>query len=710
MPAFAGRFEREARLLARLSHPNIVSVYDYGQAGEFFYLLMEYVDGVNLRQAMRAGRFDPRQALAIVPRICDALQYAHDEGVLHRDIKPENILLDAKGRVKLVDFGIAKLAAEAEILSSTRNESGPAYTQAGALLGTPSYMAPEQRDHPSDVDHRADIYSLGVVFYELLTGELPTGSIPRPSEKSAADPRVDAIVQQALEKERERRQGSAGEVRTQVETIAGGPTPPAPVKLLRGGQEQTSSRFSRLAIVGACWSPFFFMAFVGMFTVHLAIHTTQGEPLPYQGPNLIQQFFIGILILLGALAPFGTTICGWIAITQIRRSSGRLYGLGLAVFDGLLFPLLALDGLITWAWWQLIEVAFPEFVNGSLVSLKSGGEISLHSVALILTLLTCVVADILISWFVWRKVRGSALGVSIPFSPNEPARGIGQATSSSRLALFGVLFALMSIGCEIVALFHGLSGGPAALLILASGLTTIVFGLLAARARLGKLALLLLALQIITLPVVWTALLSPTSSLSASAMVHELVFEVDARTVDELVPVPSRDRVELSGAQHLSTPPNAASQVALVNHETISSLLHAMSPMPGMLNDAKRQIRMWPMQSDGWSSSRASATFNGNASGGGFLGVQRAASEGGALRFRVDESIFYGYNVPVHLYAQIFYEGSAPPSGFARIFLIPFTHTDGKSRYLIVAFQLDDGIVSEMPVPVVTLSIPATQP
>jgi serine/threonine protein kinase len=113
-PAFAGRFEQEAQLLARLSHPNITAVYDYGQAGEFFYLLMEFVDGVNLRKAMQASRFTPAQALAIVPKICDALQYAHEEGVLHRDIKPENILLDAKGRVKLADFGIAKIIAQAE--------------------------------------------------------------------------------------------------------------------------------------------------------------------------------------------------------------------------------------------------------------------------------------------------------------------------------------------------------------------------------------------------------------------------------------------------------------------------------------------------------------------------------------------------------------------------------------------------------------------
>src|SRR5712691_7056899 len=111
-PAFAERFTREGRVLARLNHPNIVTIHDFGEANGFFYLLMEFVDGVNLRQAMTAGRFTPGQALAIVPKICEALQYAHNEGILHRDIKPENILLDTKGRVKIADFGIAKLIVE----------------------------------------------------------------------------------------------------------------------------------------------------------------------------------------------------------------------------------------------------------------------------------------------------------------------------------------------------------------------------------------------------------------------------------------------------------------------------------------------------------------------------------------------------------------------------------------------------------------------
>jgi predicted Ser/Thr protein kinase len=213
-PQFAERFGREGRVLAKLNHPNIVSVFDFGQAGGFYFLLMEYVDGVNLREAMRAGKFSPAEALAIVPKICEALQYAHEQGVLHRDIKPENILLDTKGRVKIADFGIAKLIGE-----------GPGsftLTGTGAALGTPHYMAPEQLEKPGEVDHRADIYSLGVVFYEMLTGELPIGRFAAPSAKTTIDQRVDEIVFRALEKERELRQKSATEFKTQVESVSDG--------------------------------------------------------------------------------------------------------------------------------------------------------------------------------------------------------------------------------------------------------------------------------------------------------------------------------------------------------------------------------------------------------------------------------------------------------------------------------------------------------
>lgn len=217
-PGFPERFTREGRVLARLNHPQIVAVHDFGESGGFCYLIMEYVDGVNLRQAMRAGRFTPEQALNIVPALCDALQFAHGQGVLHRDIKPENILLDSKGRVKIADFGIAKILGE---------EGGDAIllTQSGAKLGTAPYMAPEQIEKPSSVDHRADIYSLGVVFYEMLTGELPLGRFAPPSEKAAVNGNMDEIVFRALAKERERRQQSAGEFKTQIEGLGSMPLP-----------------------------------------------------------------------------------------------------------------------------------------------------------------------------------------------------------------------------------------------------------------------------------------------------------------------------------------------------------------------------------------------------------------------------------------------------------------------------------------------------
>jgi len=214
-PAFVERFEREARTLARLRHPHIVGVHGFGQAGGFCFLLMEFVDGASLRQALRSGRFTPQQALALIPPICEALQAAHALGVLHRDIKPENLLLDAEGRVKIADFGIAKLLEGPGALSA----EAYTLTRTGARIGTPHYMAPEQVETPDQVDHRADIYSLGVVFYELLTGELPLGRFPAPSIKAGLDARVDDIVFRALAKERELRQQTADQVKAEVEGL-----------------------------------------------------------------------------------------------------------------------------------------------------------------------------------------------------------------------------------------------------------------------------------------------------------------------------------------------------------------------------------------------------------------------------------------------------------------------------------------------------------
>ena len=283
-PAFAERFSREGRLLAKLNHNNIVTVFDFGQSGPFFFLLMEFVDGVNLRQAMHAGKFTPEQALNVVPKICEALQYAHDKDVLHRDIKPENILMDARGHVKIADFGIAKMVGD-----STTNSG---LTVSGANIGTPHYMAPEQVESASKVDHRADIYSLGVVFYELLTGELPLGRFEAPSNRTSLDARLDEIVLRALEKDRDKRQQRADEIKTQVEHLSesGGQTES------RAHSYQNSTHKTLAPAIGLG-----LVALVNFLRIFL---TSDWAGLQRFGPTLSESLFTPSGVILATISGF----------------------------------------------------------------------------------------------------------------------------------------------------------------------------------------------------------------------------------------------------------------------------------------------------------------------------------------------------------------------------------------------------------------------
>lgn len=213
-PGFAERFQREARALAKLNHPNIITVFDFGRCDALFYFVMEYVDGTNLRHIERVGALQPSEALRIVPQVCSALQYAHDNGVVHRDIKPENILIAKDGSLRIADFGLAKLAGTVDNASLTGTWQ---------VMGTPHYMAPEQFEKPASVDHRADIYSLGVVIYELLTGELPLGRFPLPSETAHVDVRLDEVVLRSLDKQPERRYQHVTDVATAVERASDTP-------------------------------------------------------------------------------------------------------------------------------------------------------------------------------------------------------------------------------------------------------------------------------------------------------------------------------------------------------------------------------------------------------------------------------------------------------------------------------------------------------
>jgi hypothetical protein len=209
---FAERFRREATALARLSHPHIVAVHDFGQADDgHFFMVMEYVAGSDLAARLRAGPLPPDEALAIVRQVCEALEFAHAQGVVHRDIKPGNILLDAHGRVKVTDFGIAQLAGD---------EPRTALTATGALLGTPEYVAPEQMRPASVVDHRADIFSIGVMLYELFTGQLPRG-VFRPLSQLVPSARgLDRVITRALQSEPGLRYGAVRELRLELADAA----------------------------------------------------------------------------------------------------------------------------------------------------------------------------------------------------------------------------------------------------------------------------------------------------------------------------------------------------------------------------------------------------------------------------------------------------------------------------------------------------------
>ena len=720
-PAFAERFAREAKALAKLNHPGIVTLYEFGQVGgegraggplpaeatteterrarsdaphqnaRLFYFLMEFVDGVNLRQLLHGERISAREALAIVPQICDALQFAHDQGIVHRDIKPENILLDRRGRVKVADFGLAKIVGNdgrADLPVSREDGAAQQHrptnelTDAGKVMGTPQYMSPEQIHAPGEVDHRADIYALGVVFYQMLTGELPGKQLQPPSSKVQIDVRLDEIVLRALEKKPELRYQQVSEVKTLVETIVatpGGGSPKAPaqksslpfrsafalsaalflgvivvsiiyanilpityaatarikldqvipanqmpkvypkyavepydpyaiqtefeiirsenvlskvisrlnlnadwgkkyfngqplksaetleilkarlslepvrntsfisitsysesatecanlanavaesfrdynadlvrariesptpadkpaivnkaqlyqiqitdpaepplypirpnkaiiivggifVGFLLGGavfalrllwiyirrkpvpptdadgsrreeaqteKAESDPRFSRTAIAGACWFFLFLLMTVplSMLSLYFSNSVKHNEPATQ---TLLGGWQIILLVAVGMPGIFGTTVFGWVAVAQIRRSAGKLHGLWLAVCEGLLCPLLALDFLI----WYLAIIATLVYRNGS----DASGHIQFAAGALVVSVIISMVVDWLIIRRVWRTVNQP---VTTPVPPVQKPDRFWRWFAVAVLALISLPVVLTFIG------------------------------------------------------------------------------------------------------------------------------------------------------------------------------------------------------------------------------------------------------------------------
>jgi formylglycine-generating enzyme required for sulfatase activity len=202
-PRFVKRFLRESKVLAQLRHPNIVTLYDCSEADGILYILMDYVDGGTLRAAISKRELETPQRLDIISQLATGLAYAHRNGVIHRDIKPANILLTQSGEVKIADFALC-----------TQNETGSSQMSVTSpldVMGTFGYMAPELQQGAIGTDARCDVYSLGVICYELFTQRLPQGVFRPPSTESNLSPQVDEVILKALEQDPESRYSDANE-------------------------------------------------------------------------------------------------------------------------------------------------------------------------------------------------------------------------------------------------------------------------------------------------------------------------------------------------------------------------------------------------------------------------------------------------------------------------------------------------------------------
>jgi serine/threonine protein kinase len=210
---FSERFRREAEAMAQLSHPHIVSIFDAGEtASGLLYFVMEFIQGTDVQQLLiKEGKLDPRRALQITASVCEALEFAHGNGVIHRDIKPSNVMLDQHNRAKVADFGLASVLGQDNHL---------AFTSSHLAMGTVDYIAPEALMPGMKPDHRVDLYATGVMLYNMLTGQIPRGRFDMPSDiLPQADKRLDAIIDRAMRTDREKRYSSAAEMRAEMNEI-----------------------------------------------------------------------------------------------------------------------------------------------------------------------------------------------------------------------------------------------------------------------------------------------------------------------------------------------------------------------------------------------------------------------------------------------------------------------------------------------------------
>lgn len=348
-PTFAERLRREGQAMAQLDHPGILRVHDFGERSGRFYLLTEFVDGIDLRKLIAMGELAPEEAMRIVPPLCAALQYAHDRGVVHRDVKPENVLIDVDGNVKLADFGLARLLGDAT--------DGPQLTRQSQVMGTPHYMAPEQF-RAANVDHRADIFALGVVLYELLTGQVPAGDFAPPSQRPGVPRSLDAIVRRALAQDPARRYQRAEELGSDVRAQAAAPAPAGGV--VRGGVAEEFAKPSGTVLAIGPWllgSAALQSAAAGVSFGLLRMQSANDSGLALTGVLESATPSPAPLWIGGALAVLGVGLAH-VAIERVRRA-GRS--------SEWLVPALVLA-------WTLPWLAFDQFLVGVL-----RGQGSLHT-------------------------------------------------------------------------------------------------------------------------------------------------------------------------------------------------------------------------------------------------------------------------------------------------------------------------------------------
>jgi serine/threonine protein kinase len=274
--AFCEGFEAEAKAMARLNHPNLIGVYDFGEVNGMLYIIMEFVQGQSIYHSAHGRAIDPGEVIRLVTAVCSGLAHAHENGIIHRDIKPSNILLDLNAQPKIGDFGLAR-PIERKIQEGEE------------IFGTPHYTAPEVVNAPHSVDYRADIFSVGVMLHELLTGKLPADDPRPPSAIAHCDRRFDGIVRRATHTNPAGRYSSAAEMAKDLAIIANSATKSvvrAPVSAGRGPGPRVAAPLQPRRVVQAKKSSGFpaFMVLLVLIAIGAGAYFYSNDPKPPESP------------------------------------------------------------------------------------------------------------------------------------------------------------------------------------------------------------------------------------------------------------------------------------------------------------------------------------------------------------------------------------------------------------------------------------------